>query len=115
MNFEKFNDLVKWYKEQCNGDWEHAFGISIQTLDNPGWCVEIDLKGTPLEGAVFEERISGDFSDNNPSPPWLHCKVLDNKFDGAGDTNQLANIVEIFLSWDESIRRLKQTRHAENL
>jgi len=28
--------LQEWYLEQCNGDWEHEFGIKIETLDNPG-------------------------------------------------------------------------------
>ena len=32
-----FQRLQKWYKSQCNGDWEHSFGIKIETLDNPGW------------------------------------------------------------------------------
>ena len=31
----------EWFKSQCNGDWEHDYGITIQTLDNPGWSVDI--------------------------------------------------------------------------
>jgi len=30
-----------WYSSQCNGDWEHQYGISIDTLDNPGWSRSI--------------------------------------------------------------------------
>ncbi|GHB54781.1 hypothetical protein GCM10010331_48120 [Streptomyces xanthochromogenes] len=29
--------LQSWYSAQCNGDWEHEWGIKIDTLDNPGW------------------------------------------------------------------------------
>jgi Immunity protein 53 len=29
--------LQSWYVAQCNGDWEHTCGISIETVDNPGW------------------------------------------------------------------------------
>ena len=37
------SDLQKWYRSQCNGEWEHAEGISIGTLDNPGWSIEVSL------------------------------------------------------------------------
>jgi hypothetical protein len=34
------DDLLKrlqdWYVSQCDGGWEHTYGISIDTLDNPG-------------------------------------------------------------------------------
>lgn len=29
--------LTSWYKTQCNGDWEHSYGIEISTIDNPGF------------------------------------------------------------------------------
>ena len=41
--------LEAWYLRQCNGDWEHLYGVTIETLDNPGWSVTIDLTGTKLE------------------------------------------------------------------
>ena len=31
-----------WYLSQCNGDWEHAYGVKIDTLDNPGWTLEVE-------------------------------------------------------------------------
>ena len=33
--------LQHWYESQCDGDWEHEFGVKIGTLDNPGWMVDI--------------------------------------------------------------------------
>jgi ribosomal protein L37E len=40
----KMDDLLSklsdWYAAQCDGDWEHEFGIHIGTLDNPGWSVK---------------------------------------------------------------------------
>jgi hypothetical protein len=38
--------LQNWYLAKCDGDWEHEFGISIETLDNSGWMVTIDLSNT---------------------------------------------------------------------
>ena len=45
----------EWFKSQCNGDWEHDYGITIQTLDNPGWSVDIYLYETELEDKPFKE------------------------------------------------------------
>ncbi|MFE4959105.1 Imm53 family immunity protein [Streptomyces sp. NPDC056653] len=32
--------LLDWlqnrYAQQCDGDWEHEWGVKIATLDNPG-------------------------------------------------------------------------------
>ncbi|WP_312236591.1 Imm53 family immunity protein [Stenotrophomonas sp.] len=38
---------------QCNKDWEHTFGITIEALDNPGWHIRIDLIETELEHRPF--------------------------------------------------------------
>jgi hypothetical protein len=47
--------LQSWYREQCDGDWEHQYGVEIGTLDNPGWRLVVDLVGTELEG-ISQER-----------------------------------------------------------
>ena len=55
--------LEKWYRQQCNGDWEHSWGIKIDTLDNPGWTIEINLNETIAEGRTLQrvriERTEG--------------------------------------------------------
>ena len=38
------NRIQDWYKINCDGDWEHSYGYKIETLDNHGWSVIIDLK-----------------------------------------------------------------------
>jgi hypothetical protein len=43
-----FAELQRWYEAQCNGDWEHHNGITIESCDNPGWWVKIDLADTSL-------------------------------------------------------------------
>lgn len=32
--------LEHWYSSKCDGDWEHTGGVSLTTLDNPGWLLE---------------------------------------------------------------------------
>ena len=31
--------LERWFKSRCDGSWEHDFGITIETTDNPGWLL----------------------------------------------------------------------------
>ncbi len=49
-----FQYVKEWYKENCDGDWEHQYGASINTLDNPGWEVRVDLAFTELECLEIE-------------------------------------------------------------
>lgn len=47
--------LVKWYEAQCDDDWEHQYGVRIDTLDNPGWSVRVDLQKTSLINRRFTD------------------------------------------------------------
>jgi hypothetical protein len=42
-----FQDAVSaidnWYLLQCTGSWEHKYGMTIETTDNPGWWLEMDV------------------------------------------------------------------------
>jgi len=80
-----------WYSSQCDGDWEHQHGISIDTLDNPGWSVTIDLKGTNLSGVVMSPHHRH-ASDSD----WVSCEVRDAKFIGNGGSRNLGTILELF-------------------
>ena len=60
---------MNWYSSQCNGEWEHSWGLSIGTLDNPGWRVEINLMDTQWQDTQFEDLFYHE-SDNN----WIRCK-----------------------------------------
>lgn len=51
---QALDELQRWYLDQCDDDWEHSFGITIDTLDNPGWSIKIDLEGTALMGHAYE-------------------------------------------------------------
>ncbi|WP_207858275.1 immunity 53 family protein [Lucifera butyrica] len=64
--------LEAWYKNNCNGSWEHSYGIRIDTLDNPGWGIRIDLVDTELKNKFFESLKIERSKDD-----WVHCKVSD--------------------------------------
>jgi hypothetical protein len=91
-----FDLLQNWYYFQCDGDWEHEFGIKIDTLDNPGWTVSIDLVGTDCENKLFKE-IDEQINENN----WIQCEVKDGKFKGSGGPQNLSDIIKIFISWKD--------------
>lgn len=95
----KENPLIRlqaWYKAQCNGDWEHLYGIKIDTLDNPGWTICIDLNETEYEDKKFKE-IDRQTSEND----WCQCEVKNNKFYGAGGPDNLSEALTFFLDWIE--------------
>jgi hypothetical protein len=90
---------MAWYSSHCDGDWEHQQGISIQTLDNPGWLLKVNLIGTNLEGATMIP-ISEDCDDSsNPAGDvWIDCRIREHEFVGASDPTQLPRLITIFSS-----------------
>ena len=94
--------LQSWYARQCNGDWEHSQGVAIDSCDNPGWWVKINLSGTKLERQPFPEiRENVDASRHAQGPRWLNCRVEELTWHGAGDETQLERILELFMDWAE--------------
>ncbi len=86
--------LQTWFLAQCNGSWEHQHGIKIETLDNPGWSIEIDLCGTKLQDKVFP-AVQNLYSENK----WVNCIVKNGKFFGTCGPGQLGELIKIFIVW----------------
>lgn len=96
--------LQQWYLNQCNGDWEHSYGIQIDNLDNPGWTVKIDLVDTPLANHPFADVEYGVDEDGHPSGnEWMTCSVKNAQFVAAGGPLKLDEILEVFLAWAEPV------------
>ncbi len=89
--------LVRWFEERCDGLWEHIHRINIESLDNPGWSVEIDLGDTPLENCKFEPVVREESETD-----WISCRLKQRRFQGAGGPATLREILRIFLSWAQS-------------
>jgi hypothetical protein len=83
--------LQKWYKSQCDGDWEHQFGIAIDTLDNPGWTIKIDLADTQWENVTVEPT-----KDYENEQDFLFYAIEDKKFDGSSSIDNFARLLEAF-------------------
>jgi immunity protein 53 of polymorphic toxin system len=91
-------DLLKrlqhWYGAHCDGSWEHRYGVSIDTLDNPGWSLVVDLTDTELADRVFDEVRVERGGDG-----WYRCKVFDRVFEGSCGPMGLNELIGVFLNW----------------
>ncbi|MBI6871796.1 immunity 53 family protein [Clostridium aciditolerans] len=92
MNIIKW--IQDWYIENCDEDWEHCYGVTISTLDNPGWLVDIDLVDTDLEFKKFDE-LNIYINESN----WIQCVVDNGVFKGRGDARKLEEILTVFKQW----------------
>lgn len=75
-----------WYLLNCDGDWEHLYGVHLETLDNPGWQLKIDLIDTALEGFDYAKKL------DNHEQDWYFVEVKDSVFRGASSINNLAQL-----------------------
>jgi hypothetical protein len=89
--------LEKWYSARCDGDWEHSYGVTIDTLDNPGWVVKIDLHETSKQHVELEwTKIDRSEQD------WVHYRIQKKQFYIACGARNLSESIHIFLNWFES-------------
>ncbi|MFI8962770.1 immunity 53 family protein [Streptomyces sp. NPDC053493] len=84
--------LQDWYASNCDGDWEHSAGVRIESLDNPGWTVRLDIVGTPVEGLTWERVIVDDSEEN-----WLHHWADGASIRAAGGPHRLKDALEAVL------------------
>lgn len=86
--------IQQWYSAHCDGEWEHGYSIKIETIDNPGWFVKINLADTELARHAFDlpfvERSEND---------WLRCWVEDAVFNIACGPNNLIEGLAVFKNW----------------
>jgi hypothetical protein len=93
---EELDRLQKWYSSQCDGDWEHSYGVTIENIDNPGWMLTVQLTDTPLQDLQFQA-----FAVERSNADWIHCAVTDMQFRGSGGAQNLSEILSVFLDWAE--------------
>ncbi|SRR6266849_446582 len=104
--------LQEWYSKHCDGEWEHGFGITIETIDNPGWSLTVCVEGTELASAIFEP-VKVERSETD----WMQCRVAERearpfrrssqsyrRFEGFGGAANLSDIIGIFRTWVEAKR-----------
>lgn len=93
--------LESWYTTECNGDWEHTYGITIETLDNPGWLLKVDLNETTWSELRLPIEI-----DQRSEDDWIQTEVKDSKFLGCGGPGNLNELIARFLELVNNIESL---------
>ena len=92
--------FARWYEAQCDGDWEHGSGPSINTIDNPGWSLKVDLARTSCDGRVLD-RVTHNYGHETD---WWTCWTEANTFHGAGGPLHLRSLLETFREWATHVR-----------
>ncbi|QKK15044.1 immunity 53 family protein [Rhizobium indicum] len=88
--------LCAWFERQCVGEWHEDRGVKIDTIDNPGWSMKVDLTGTALQDKDFQE-IRVERSDRD----WFVARRNDQAFEAFGGSISLNEMIENFLAWAE--------------
>lgn len=88
-----FTELQAWYASQCDGEWEQAYSVAIESLSPPGWRLRVDLAWTTLDGRAFEPV------EKKQKGQWLMCQIVDDKWVGACDPASLEELVLTFIDW----------------
>jgi hypothetical protein len=107
LNEDNFSWLSQWYLAQCDDDWEHSYGVKIDTLDNPGWTLKIDLTDTALDGRAFERVMhgepSGDLEEWRRTGSWWVASVQGSTFQASCGPLDLSAAIGVFRRWAEQI------------
>ena len=97
--------LMRWYLSQCNGDWEHSYGVEIGSLDNPGWGLKIDLHETDMADRRFSKVQHGETADDldefRRNGSWYVADVTEFRFEGACGPLDLPALIGVFREWTE--------------
>jgi hypothetical protein len=89
--------LQRWYVQQCNDEWEHSYGVRIDTLDNPGWTFVVDLVDTAHASTTRDwSRVERSEHD------WVHWRVHEDRFEAACGPTNLNEAILAFLDLVEA-------------
>jgi hypothetical protein len=91
------SSLERWYASRCNGRWEHSYGVHIDTIDNPGWRIKIDLRDTRKQDCTHD-REQVNRSEND----WIQYWIEKQQFHIRCGPLNMSEAAEIFLRWFDS-------------
>lgn len=93
--------LADWFARQCDGEWEHDQGVTLENLDNPGWSLRIRIEDTDLHG-VQAPLVKFDESEDE----WLRWRsdgVLFEAYGGPGDLKRVLRAFYEFATTHASV------------
>lgn len=103
MNFSR---IENWYRNRCDGEWEHDGGIRIATLDNPGWIIHVNFCGLDHR---FDTSISSrNFERSEDDWAFFSYDAAEDELRIACGPANLTEVFEVFFSIDpEEVRRVR--------
>ncbi|MBL0319037.1 MAG: hypothetical protein IPP74_07090 [Alphaproteobacteria bacterium] len=122
--------LIEWYQFNCFSKSEETTRIFIDTVDNPGWFITINLLGTTLEGVnidterqdnSIEEDVLYYFKDGQLTPvpslietkqDWFFYGIKNNFYNASGDSLKLEFLL---LSFCELFDRKNSNEKIEHM
>jgi len=92
--------IQDWFKNNCDGEWEHNEIIQITNIKNPGWEVEIDISKT----SVAKLNVKWILNENSKQD-WYGVKIENQKFTAAGDISKLSFLLNLFKDMIEKVEQ----------
>ena len=95
---DNFIKLQKRFHLLKDAYLKQAGKISIDTLDNPGWIIEIDLN---LKLDTKKTLIKEGVGKGDEYNEWISCWIEHGRFNGVGGPFYLKSILDVFFSLDK--------------
>ncbi len=86
--------LMGWYNANCDGDWEHSYGVKIETTEEGGWLFQADLADTAYATDDLARRES-----RRSDADWLVVEIHDGAYRASGGGCSLIDIVAGFVAY----------------
>ena len=93
---EGLGALQAWFAAHCDGNWEQEYGVTIGTVEDPGWELRIDLVGTRLEGSVLVRE-----GTERSAEDWCEAWCDGYTFHAVGGTHNLDELLGTFVTFTE--------------
>ncbi len=90
--------LEAWYRSNCDGDWEHQGGLTIESVDNPGWLVTLRLDGIGFPAGADVEKHSFNNSDEDDDWAIFSFEEGQQVLKAAGAVGRLEWILDVCLA-----------------
>ena len=86
--------LQAWFATHCDGNWEQEYGVTIETVEEPGWELRVDVVGTSLEAVVLPRESVGRSDDD-----WCEAWCDGYTFHAVGGLHNLDVLLGSFVSF----------------
>jgi hypothetical protein len=101
--------LQNWFFQNCDGKWEKEQRLLIETIDNPGWLLTLQLKNSINDNNAIE-----DLSIERTEKNWCQSYIKNNEFVAVGGPFNLTEILYCFRSFVENKQEINSSYFKED-